>query len=249
MITFQQVLGMYKSEIAGKKALEKYSSLFPITPNEKLAGIIGDMFSDGHLQGEPKWRLDFTSKDKKELRRFGEELFAVLGVKGKIRRCTTNKFGETYNYGVNNKPISRILYLAGVPAGNKVLQSFFIPDWILNNKDFFRRFIQRVLDCEGTIDTKSKYIELQMYKCIDKLEEWFIFFRIIKGKLLEYYGIETTNPFTDTRFNLRKDGIKTKVVRIKIKKKDSLIKFREHINFENKDKRRKLNSVISLLGG
>lgn len=123
MIELKDVLQTYISNKAGKKALEKYSYLFPIACNKKLAGIVGDLFSDGHLQGEPKWRIDFTSKNKEELLRFEKEIFSVFGVKGKIRKCTTNKFGTSYNYGVNFKAIARTLFVAGVPAGNKVLQS------------------------------------------------------------------------------------------------------------------------------
>lgn len=244
MITRDDVLRTYKSSAAGEKALEKYCDLFPFLPSERLAGIFGDMISDGHLQGEPKWRLDFTSKEKTELKRFEKEFFSVFGVKGKIRLCTTNKFSVTYNYGINNKPIARILFLCGVPAGNKVLQSFSVPEWILENKIFFRRFIQRVLDCEGCVDTKGKYIELQMYKSEELLGDGFIFFKEIKKKLLKHYGIETTNPFTETRFNLRKDGIKTKAVRMKIKRKEDVIKFHKYINFENISKREKLDKIV-----
>ncbi len=244
IITYSRILRMYKSKYAGIKALEYVKSLMPLYPSERLAGIVGDMFSDGHLQGHNKWRLDFTSCSIDELKRFEKEFYLQFGVIGKIRLCVTNKFGTTYNYGINNKPISRILFLCGVPAGNKVLQQTKIPNWVLSNKLYFTRFIQRVMDCEGCVDVVNKYIELNMSKSEDLMDNGYEFFNSIKKYLLKYYGIKTTNPFTISHFNLRKDGIKTKQIKIKIKNKESLNTFYKSIGFEGIKKHQKLISIL-----
>jgi hypothetical protein len=49
----------------------------------------------------------------------------LFQVKGKVRLCTSNRFGKTYNYGVNNKMLSRIFYKLGVPSGCKVKTGVF----------------------------------------------------------------------------------------------------------------------------
>lgn len=241
IVAREDLIGFYKNQKRGERALQDYP--FPFGPSEQLAGIIGDIFGDGHLQGNPKWRIDYTSKSTDELNRFEGEIEKVFGAKGKIRECTTNRYGTTFNYGVNYKAVAIILYLFGAPAGNKVLQPIKIPDWILNNKKFFKRFIQRLFDCEGTVDLWGA-IKLEMWKSQENLEEGFEFFQTIKKKLKEYFDIDTTNPFTNARTNMRKDGIGTKPMIIKIKRKDPLAKFFKHIGFENAKKQRKLSLLM-----
>lgn len=71
LLTKRDVLKTYKSKVAGLKVLEKYDSWFPVYLSPELAGVIGDIMGDGHLQGVSKWRLDYTSKSLDELNRFG----------------------------------------------------------------------------------------------------------------------------------------------------------------------------------
>lgn len=87
-------------------------------------------------------------------------------------------------------------------------------------------------------------IKLEMWKSEDNLEQGFEFFQTIRKGLKNYFDIETTNPFTNVRTNLRKDGIKTKPIIIKIRRKDSLAKFFKEIGFENVEKQRKLSLLI-----
>ena len=125
LLQFEDVLGTYNSKKHGMKALSKYHYWFPLRASPALAGIVADLMGDGHVQGGIKLRLDYTSKSKTELRRFGNELHTLFNIKGKIRDCKTNKYG-TMNYGVNCKPLIRVLKLIGVPSGQKVLTKFSI---------------------------------------------------------------------------------------------------------------------------
>jgi hypothetical protein len=244
LVRYEDILNMYKSREAGEKALKKIENILPIYSTERLSGIIGDIFGDGHLQGPEKWRADFTSNSMLELKRFGKEVNLLFGYKGKIRRCTTNKYGVTYNFGLNNKPIGRILFLCGAPIGNKVLNSTKIPPWILDDKIFFTRFIQRLFDCEGCVDTYSKCIEINMSKSENLINNGFDFFNQIKNHLSKYYGINSTNPFTINRINKRKDSIITKEIKFRIKGKTSLELFKKCINFENRVKQQKLILIL-----
>lgn len=141
IVNEKELLTYYFNSVRGKNALSKYKTKLPFKPSEQMAGLIGDIFGDGHLQGDPKWRIDYTSKSKDELKRFEKEIIDVFNVWGKIRECKTNTYGKTFNYGVNYKAVAITLHLFGAPSGNKVLQNFDIPQWILENKKFFRRFI------------------------------------------------------------------------------------------------------------
>lgn len=243
-IEMKDVLKTYKSAYSGMKVLSDYNNLFPISSSEILAGIVGDLFGDGHLQGDPKWRIDFTSASKKELQRFANEFSEQFKVNGKIRPCRTNKFGNTFNYGINCKPIARALFLCGVPAGNKVLQPTKIPIWILQNSDYFKRFVQRLFDCEGSVSVNDKAIEIQMYKNEKLLKNGFKFFYDIKRGFKKHFDIVTSKPFTEKRVNIRKDGIRTKAIRLKIKNSDSLVKFWKYINFETPSKQKNLKEII-----
>lgn len=168
ILRYKEFLETYKTRSYRIKHLEKYKDLFPIKANKTLAGIVADLIGDGHLQGDPIWRIDFTSKSIKELRRFEKEIYSIFQIKGTIRECKSNTFGKTYNIGINCSPIARILYLIGVPNGQKVLKKFDIPLWIKNDKECFRRFCQRLFSCEGTLmnekDRNFPRIRLEMWK-------------------------------------------------------------------------------------
>ena len=132
IVTYEDVISTYKIRKNGEKALSAYMHWFPIKSSIKLAGIIADLMGDGHLQDHPHWRLDYTSNSMEELERFNQEVYSLFGVQGKIRDCTTNQYG-TMNLGINPKQLGRVLKLAGVPTGAKVLQEFSIPKWILGD--------------------------------------------------------------------------------------------------------------------
>ncbi|MBD3361510.1 hypothetical protein GF358_01830 [Candidatus Woesearchaeota archaeon] len=244
LVRLNDMYQFYKSEYRANLMIKQYSNWFPVFPSVKLAGIIADLMSDGHLQGDPKWKIDYTSNSKKELNLFGDEVFSLFQKKGKIRTCNTNNYG-TMNYGVNCKMMARILNLCGAPSGAKVLKKFNIPEWIISDKTYFKRFISRLFSGEGTVDQKYNFIEIQMHKSTNLIADGKKFFTQIKDNLEKHFGIITTNPFTDTVVSYRKDGIQTKPIRLKIKRKQSLIDFAKHIGFEDNNKQQKLIKVIS----
>ncbi|TAL46816.1 hypothetical protein EPN87_04320 [archaeon] len=203
---------------------------------------------DGHVQGWPKWRIDFTSKDLSELSRFNKEVQDMFGVSGKVRPCTTNRFGKTFNLGINCKLLARVLNIAGAPTGAKVLKEFSIPEWVVADKENFRSFMRSLFTCEGcvSLDGRNSFVEISMWKSVQLLPSEIEFFKQIKNNLKEHFSIETTNPFLSTNTNVRKDGIVTRGVRLRIKKLDSLIRFSNDIGFHTIEKQKKLNSSIEL---
>ena len=245
LLTINDVLDTYRSREYGIKALSNYNSWFPIKSSPRLAGIVGDLIGDGHLQDYPKLRLDYTSKSIMELKRFNQEIFLLFGINGKIRDCTTNKY-NTKNLGINNKPLARVLKLLGVPTGAKVLKRFFVPKWILMDKELFSRFINRLFSCEGCVDMGGKSIIVDMYKSSTMIEDGIKFFEDIGIHLDKYFQIKATFSLHLSNFNIRKDGIKTQSIVLKIKKKESLLNFQKFIDFDDEMKKRKLNLIINL---
>ena len=223
--------------------------LFPVMANENLAGIIADLICDGNMQvGNDRWRIDFTSKSIKELKRFEKEIYGLFGKKGKIRKCTTNKLGNTFNLAINCSPITRILFLCGVPAGQKVLVPFNIPLWIKKDKEYFRRFTQRVFSCEGSImhekHRKIPQIRIEMWKS-ENLKEKIGFIEELAAFLNKHFDINSTIT-KPKRFNVRKDDVITRPTRMYIFGKSVKI-FHEKIGFEG-EKQERLNEIMGCLG-
>lgn len=246
LIRIEDVLGMYKSEFHGRLALGKHAKWFPFVRSPSLAGIVADLMGDGHLQGYPKWRCDFSSKNRKELRRFGSEIFKNFGIRTKIRPCTANPWGTSYLCGVNCKPLGRLLYLAGVPDGCKVKRRFLIPGWIVDDKECFRRFSTRLFDCEGCVctDARNSFIALSMWKAENLSDNGAAFFKQIKEGMKRHFDVETTNVFSRKKLNMRKDGTKVREFRIHIKRLESLINFYQHVGFDSQVKQNKLKHVL-----
>lgn len=243
-IHYKEIIDTYKTNKWKAEFVKKYGNLFPVYPNPRLAGIVADLMGDGHLQGVPKWRIDYTSKYIAELERFGNEFYVPFRIRGKYRPCTGNKFGKTYTYSVNNKPFAKLFYLLGVPTGAKVLQPFLIPSWIIKDRKNFGRFVNRLFSCEATVDLQNKYVELQMYKAEMYLSNGISFFNQVKKSLDKHFDIKTTNPFLEKRRNKRKDGIITRAIRMKIKRRDALIKYYNFIGFDDRQKQEKLKRIV-----
>ena len=246
LLSLRDVVNFYKDEKSANKALLPYFQWFPIKGSKTLSGIVGDLIGDGHLQGDPKWRIDYTSKDISELKRFEDRMYFLFGIKGKARLCTTNKFSKSFNYGVNCKPLARVLFLCGVPPGNKVMQEFKVPEWIITNKNNFREFVRRLFTCEGSVWVGSSYgVKIEMWKHEDIFDSGVVFFNQIKDGLDVYFGIKTSNVFTIKHRNVKKDGKATMALRLYIKRKDSLYKFYRCIGFDNYKKQNRLKELLS----
>ena len=194
---------------------------------------------DGHLQGGTHWQIFFTSKSENELLRFEREIFGLFSVKGKIYLCTTNKYG-TMNYAVLCAPLARVLHLLGVPKGDKVSQNYEIPGWVLRDKECFRRFVQRYFDCEGSVDPVHGSIRMNMYKVDACLESGFSFMDDIRGGLLTYFDIITSQSFLGGGHSTRKDGSCSHEITIKIKRKRAILLFQQFIGFETPHKKERL---------
>ena len=244
LLNYEDLINTYKSKEHGIRATSNYTHRFPILASADLAGIFADLTGDGHLQDIPKLRMDYTSNSIEELTRFGNSVHTLFKINGKIRKCTTNTYG-TMNYGINCKPLARVLKQIGVPTGSKVLTAFQIPLWIMDDKLFFSRYVNRLFSCEGSVDISSKAIEIQMHKSEQLLDDGIKFFKSIQFGLQNHFGIKSTNPFLGG-FTLRKDGIKTIAIRFKVKNKESLIKFMDFVGIEDKAKMAKLGIIVSL---
>jgi len=245
ILRYNDFLKTYKTRSHRINHLKNYEWLFPINANPLLAGVVADLICDGHLQGDPKWRIDFTSKNIEELKRFEENMFSLFKVNGRIRECIYNNFSKSYNIGINCSPIARILFLCGVPFGEKVLKNFDIPKWIKEDKECFRVFCRRVFTCEGGLvhlERKIPQIRMNIWKSEKLLKREEKFTSNLCKLMKKYFDIDSTIRLQKPRLN-RKDKILTRPIRIYIFNK-SVIKFFKEIGFEG-EKQKSLKAIIN----
>ncbi len=246
ILRYKDFLNTYKTRGHRIKHLEEYKKLFPIKSSPALAGIVADLICDGHLQGDPKWRIDFTSKHTEELKRFENEITKIFGIGGKVRECLTNTYSKSYNIGINCSPVARILLLVGVPSGQKVLQDFNIPEWVVNDKECFRVFCRRMFSCEGSIMSEKRrkfpQVRIEMWKEESLIKKGYDFFDLLCKMMKKYFDIDSTIKITNNTLK-RKDGKTTRAVRVYILG-DSVIKFFKEIRFEG-DKQKSLKALIT----
>lgn len=245
ILRYKDILKTYKTRGHRLRVLEKYKKVFPISSSPLLAGLIGSLIGDGHLQREPKWRMDFTSKNRNELKNFGGRIELLFEVNGKIRECTSNNYSKSFNIGINCSPVARILFLVGVPAGQKVLTKFKVPKWIISDKECFREFCRYFFGCEGTImndGRKIPQIRLEHWKSESLFESGKLFVEEICLYLEKYFGINTTITSPKQR-GKRTDGIITRPIKIYIFG-DSVIKFCKEIKFSN-HKQKSLKALLA----
>lgn len=246
ILRYSNFLGTYKTRGYRLNHLGKYKGLFPIKASPLLAGLVGDLMADGHLQGDPVWRLDFTSKNFDELDSFNDRMKKMFGVGGKIRKCTSNRYSESFNLGVNCAPVARILLKIGVPSGQKVIQSFGLPLWIKSDKACFKEFCRHLFACEGTImhekKRKTPQLRFEHWKSEDFFEAGKLFIEDICNCLEKYFNVKTTIGFPNQRGN-RKDGVVTRPIRVYVLGKSVRV-FASEIGFSN-HKQKSLKAFLS----
>lgn len=216
----------------------------PLYPSPALAGLVADLMADGNLQEPPKWRFDYCSNSLSELERFENVFYGLFGIKGKIRDCTTNKY-NTKNYGVNCRPLAKILFLAGVPCGNKVLKRYSVPNWVMDNKECFASFVRRYFDCEGGVYVKDRMLSIELYKSTKIIESALAFLSQIREGLEKHFGITTIKPFLLSKKIKRTYGATVQAARLRIKRKQDLAKFYRLIGLDTPYKMEQLKQAIS----
>ncbi len=187
-----------------------------------LVKIVSYLFFDGHLYKDLKC-FYFSSKNISDLRKFEKIVKRKFGLKG---RFYLNDGGagriKTHKYRVFNKKICKELETIGVPKGSKTITDYEIPLWILKNKKFAKEFIRIAYLCEGSMkekDRKNPRISISMHKAEFLLKNGLKLMQDIK-LILKNNGIEATDTgIYDAK--RRKDGIKVKHLRFRIKTKDN----------------------------
>jgi len=219
-----------------KKKREHFLSpeQLPILSSPELASLVGHGIGDGHISKEGCF--EYTNGDfnlHKEVLCIISKLFGHYKYSEYKHKVKRRRF---------NVIVGEILHFAGVPKGNKIVQSFSTPRWILNgSKEIKKSFIRALFDDEGTVKVSGHEILIKFSKnekYIDSLQK---FMEQIK-QLLEDLDIEVTS-IRKENIIIGKNGRTIQLV-LGIHGYKNFIKFFKEIKFYHKQKQKKLERMI-----
>jgi len=180
--------------------------LLPLIPNDTLTfkvllKIFAWIFGDGNLNN------NLTSitlcGNKKTLQIFEKEIKLTLpSLKCKLEtRETKGEFqgrvieGKGNSLILNNATVSRLLYAAGAPKGDKIVQALKLPQWITKLSNEFKSIFLGILwSADGTKPIWSKrgfYLCFQLSKVLELKKEHENFMNEIR-KLLDQFDIKSS---------------------------------------------------------
>ena len=243
------------------KEIQEITGLKPNLPfdlsSKEGAEIRAAFISDGHIDKSSTGMSQYCALEIKLHERLIELCKQVFGDFN-----TSTYFNSGSNVTKFPSIIGNALEFGGVPRGNKTLLNFFIPkDILLGNIEIQSSYLRRVFDDEGDVcfDRSGKRaVRLTRSVCVEDLgveiplEKWVRFNNPISFKhnlllgeqlLLLRLGIDARLYAEGIYKN--KEGKFTAKWRIQIGQQDHLKKFSKIINFSLKEKKDKLNNILS----
>ncbi len=242
LISKDDFLSTYKNKKAGEIAASNFENALPLKLDSNISKLISYITFDGHLASDLT-NLFLSSKDKAFLTGFARFLEEKFGLIGRFEECEEG-YSKTHKYRVFNKPFCRLLELAGAPKGNKSINEFDVPKWVMKNKRYSKAYLKTAFDCEGSIWRDSNgypRIRFKIHKSERILSNGEKFMMSLKC-MLSLFGIETTEIWTLKGYE--KGDVKTKGLCFSIKTK-SFKTFLKHINFTIKEKRKRMKKAVS----
>lgn len=238
-------LGINPKEFKGNilKISAKKRSVFiepeqlPVLSSPELASLVGHGLGDGHI--EEGGCFEYTNRQTSLHAEVSRIIYKIFNGSKYTETNTENaRRRRRYNVIVGN-----ILYFVGVPKGNKTLQPFSVPWWILNgSKEIKKAFIRALFDDEGTVKVSAHEILIKFSKNEKYINSLQSFMEQIK-KLLEDLGIEVTSIRKGDEV-IGKNGHTIQLV-LGIHGYKNFVKFFKEIKFNDHQKQKKLGEMIN----
>lgn len=200
-----------------------------------LAKAVSFIMGDGHIKKDEE-SVYFFFKEKSDAELFKIDFLQCF----KLEKMNVIKRKGCYASIISSKPFSELLQKLGAPKGNKVFQSFSIPDWIYHGSDYIKlAFLAVIYGNEGSKPQDNRWrIQFVLSKNKDNVENLLIFLNQIRN-MLNYFGISSTF------IQLRKQNRRQFCGRFYIKGKCNLHKFYKLLEFSYaSEKQRVLESLI-----
>ncbi len=254
IVTKNKFIGTYRSMKYANEALSKYGHLLPINPSPELAKIVASLITDGSIDVRLRYKsyyygyIQFFSKNNGELINFGEHIFNLFKIKGKIKDWGIREIGIRYSYIILNSFLSRALTLCGVPGGSKVKKAFSVPSWLMKGDKYVKAsFLRASFDGEGSIRYSSNRKRWEIAYCMFKLsglkEDCINYMNQIRG-LLHKFEIDSI-LYKKEEYASKRYGKTVYGYNIRIDKNESVLNYAKNIGFENKDKKKRLVQAVT----
>lgn len=112
----------------------------------------------------------------------------------------------------------------GIPNGDKVIQSFMVPAWIISSKEFSREYLKIAYLCEGCNkeekERKNPRMQINTAKSECLLGSGIKFMEELRKMLLKF-EIESTECYVYGKRVRKKDNLLTKDIKFRILTKDN----------------------------
>ena len=205
------------------------------------ARLLGHLFGDGTLWfSQSNIHLTFRCKDKRDIESIKYDLLR-LGIECNYYYKTNIKDNKIiqdngkeliikkgcgiYEIDIRKKPLGLLFHCLGLPIGDRVIQEYNIPKWILNGtKSIKREFLKSYYGADGDTPIKrTEYLFQRIRLTYAKLENIspYTWFNDLK-KILHEFDIDCNLSIESG--NIRKNGTKTKCYRLIINSINNFIK-------------------------
>ena len=222
----------------------------PATGDERLAALVGYMIGDGTIglkSGDKYTKLNgetstycqrltgaFYSNDRDDLVEIQQSLHALgmaLGANVKVKKVKAEHLEDGFQIQIGDEDC-RLMMDSGVPCGKKTMQTFSVPEWIMNgSKEIKRAFVAALWGAEATTPAPSKGgvrsmrpIVMTMHKIAPTPAGTF--FRDLQNLLGNLGVVATVTEVTEKRYGKTYAGTS-----VRISGQDNTIKFLDEVGF------------------
>jgi intein/homing endonuclease len=201
-LNLSDVLGVPKHELVknilkvrsrNPKSVFIEAKQLPICFSPELALVVGHSLGDGHINTH-SGIFNYTNTSLRLQRVVLNSIHTTFGTKRHKESSRLHGPGQpkvyTWSYP---KIIGDFLQLSGSVKGNKIRQSYNVPEWVMNGTlDIKKAFIRALFDDESTVKIDGKELLIKFSKEASKVESLRKFLEQL-GELLGWVGIEITS--------------------------------------------------------
>ena len=190
--------------------------------DKDLVAIVSYVTFDGHLYKNFKG-FYYSSKNINDLKIFKKIVKRKFGLPARYHLFNSGSRNQTHMIYFFNKQVCEFLFKSGAPKGDKAIQIFDVPEWIVKSREFSREYLKIAYLCEGSIkekDRKNPRISFTQSKQTEILNSGLKFMNTIKSMLADF-DINTTDSCISGMRIRKRDGKMTQDIRFRIKTADN----------------------------
>jgi len=160
ILNLEDIITTYKNGIPNSQLFKLKKIWIPFINNSKnmaeLAYLIGKITGDGHLS---KSFVPIFIGQKEDILNLKKLIIQKFPLSSKIFSVESRlSKGLSYRLSVHNCLLGRVLSSLGAPKGKKTEMNFDIPNWIINNAECTKYYLQAIFEDElSTIKISKKY--------------------------------------------------------------------------------------------